>query len=219
MIKRTVIILTLIMLLSACINLRSPFESVSYYYLSQQPLDSTLTDKLNAALLVRGISVSNEFYSEKLLAFEEGQLKRYHYHRWVADFQEMISDYFINRFNFYQVFSGGAVTYTSAVTPEYILEGHISEMLAFNYEDSNEGRNSIRISARFMLLKRIPQKAEPEVIFNKLYNERVQRINIEAATIAPAYSIAFSNIADDVLKDIINAIGSNSQSIIRRNDE
>ncbi|MBI5324952.1 MAG: hypothetical protein HZB41_06735, partial [Ignavibacteriae bacterium] len=99
----------------------------------------------------------------------------------------------------------------SLVIPDYILEGHLLDMIAHNTRDREPDTNYVKLSIQINLIKKEPLKAERNVLLNKLYTISVPRNNNEVTTVAPAFSRGISELTDNMLIDITEAVNNSSK--------
>ncbi len=208
-------IIFLIVVLSSfygCIDIKSDYPVINYYKLEHDSLMDWNPGPLESTVVLRNFDIASQYKTNRFIAmFKESRVKLYYYHRWITDCQEVITDFVLQRVNNYDIFTGGLITSGSIVFPDYFLEGTILEMAALNDEDEEEN-NFVRLSIKINLIKREPMKNEENVLLSNIYHEKAQRKNNKAKTIAPAFSIAASNLVDNIIKDIYTTIKKDQQS-------
>jgi len=193
--------------LSGCISIKSDYPTIEYYRLEQEPTKYRNIGTIPNALLIRDFTVSEEIDTERLIAVVDNtSVKRYFYHRWITDCSSIITDFVVKRYNEMNTFANGVIKSTSIIMADYILEGHILDMIAYNSEENKEVKNEIFLSIRITLLGKIPNSTETEVLISKVYSRKEARPNNLASSIAPAFSKSFSSLADEILGDIQVAI-------------
>lgn len=199
--------LLFLLCLSGCVSIKSDYPTIEYYRLEQEQTKYRNIGTIPNALLVRDFTLSEEIDTDRFLALvDNSSVKRYFYHRWVADCSSLITDFIVKRYNEMKTFSNGVVKSSSIVIADYILEGHILEMLAYNSEKNKEVKNEVFLSIRIALLGKIPNSTETEVLISKVYSKREARPDNLARSIAPSFSKAFSSLSDEILADIQVAI-------------
>ncbi|HPI20971.1 MAG TPA: ABC-type transport auxiliary lipoprotein family protein [Candidatus Kapabacteria bacterium] len=193
--------------LTGCISIKSDYPATEYYRLEQEQTKYRNIGTIPNALLVRDFTLSEEIDTDRLIAVVDNtSVKRYFYHRWITDCSSLITDFIVKRYNEMNTFANGVVKSTSIIMADYILEGHILDMVAHNSDVNKEVKNDISLSIRITLLGKIPNSTENEVLLSKVYSRKETRLNNLATTIAPAFSKAFSLLADEILGDIQVAI-------------
>ncbi len=205
--KKLTTALALIILLASCISLKEEYPEYKYYRLTQLP--STLEEEdlapLDASLQVRGFCASEGVNTDHFIAvYDETRMKKYYYHRWIANVADLTTDFLVNRYNQINVFAEGVVKSGSLIMPDYILEGQILDMTAQNDEENE--KYSVFIALRITLLKKEHLKTSENIIFNKVFTEKVERKNEEIPSIASAFSKAASKVSDEILLEIIKAV-------------
>src|SRR3989339_987971 len=205
--KKIYLCLFLLPLLYGCISLKSEYPEISYYRLSQEPININNGGGITGTLQIRNFSSSDQLNTEHIMAiWDETKIQNYYYHRWVSAPAELVTDFIIERMNNAKLFNGGVIKPNSLVIPDYILEGHLLDMIAHNTRDRELDTNFIIISYQISLIKKEPLKTERNVLLNKLYTISVPRKNNEVSTVAPAFSRGMSKLSDKMLNDIIEAV-------------
>lgn len=198
----------IIFLLNSCISIRTKYPSIEYYRIEQNPLTLKNVGKIDATILVRETIPSSELESTNLMGiWDDGRIQRYNYHQWNSEIAPMVTDFIVKRFNLYSGFSGGVIKSTSSILPDYILETHLIDMMAYNSEKSSEG-NYVFVSLQANLIRRIPLDTNNNIILSQVYTQKISRQNNSVKSIAPAFSSAFSLMTDKLLIDIQSAIAT-----------
>ena len=92
------------------------------------------------------------------------------------------------------------------IIPDYIMEGQVIDMVAYNGEEDDKKANYVYISLRISLLKKVPLSTDKTILLNKIFTVKAPRKNNSVGTIAPAFSRAVSQISDKMLIEIQDAI-------------
>lgn len=193
--------------LTACISIKTEYQPIGYYRLTQKPISLQHIEELPGTLLIRSVSIDGEYDSDKLLLLTgENQLQPYNYHRWATEVSEIATNFLLNRFSSYKAFSGGVVASNSMSSADYILETRITEMAARNSESSKRDSNFVDLKMTASLVRINNQKGEKSLLMQKTYAVVSSRSDNLVTSIPPAYSIAFSNICDEMLLDITRAV-------------
>lgn len=217
MIKSALFILYL-SFLGSCINLREEYPEIHYYRLNQ--IEGTIqnigTGTIEGTLQIRDFSISDEIDTDNFLAVSGGtKVQKYYYHRWISNCADIVTNFILTRYNNLRVFTGGAVKPGSMILPDYILEGQVIDMVAHNYEGDDNNTNYVYISLRISLLKKVPLNTDKAIILNKIFTVKSPRKDDSAESIAPAFSNAVSQISDQMLLEIQDAI--NKDRTIEKN--
>ncbi len=211
MLKLSRIILLLVILsLNGCFSIKSSYPEIEYYKFTQEKSSLNNFGKMEGLLEVRDFKASADIQAPNLVAIWDNQkVQLYYYHRWLTDVWLMVSDFLINRYNNYQAFSKGVIKSSIYSRPDYVLEGQILELYAFNSSDEDENPNYAFISLQINLIKMDKALEEGKIILSKVYKSQIPRKDDKVKSMAAAYSLALSDIADRLLIDIQMAIVSN----------
>ncbi len=198
-----------IILLYSCVNVKSDYPSIEYYRLKQMDNPGFNLGTIEGLFQIRDFTISDELETGYLMALtDDTRIKRYYYHRWIGNCSEMITDFFVARYNKMDAFTQGVVRSSSVLTPLYIMEGQVLDMMARNSEASAEGISYVSLSVKINVIKIEPLKTDKQVILSKVFNTKIPRRDNSVTTIPIAYSQAFSEIADLALAEIHKAIDS-----------
>lgn len=193
--------------LVGCISIKTEYQPISYYRLTQKPTVLRNIETLPGTLLVRQVNIDGEYDSDKLLLLSsESQLQPYNYHRWATEVSELATNFIINRYANYKVFSGGVVGSNSMSTADYILENRITEMSAHNSESVSRDSNFVELRMTTSLVQLNARKGEKSLLMQKTYSIINNRSDNLVTSIPSAYSSAFSSLCDEMLVDIMKAI-------------
>lgn len=198
------IVVLALVAISSCVNIdiKSDYPEIKYYNLSQENSILKNIDTINAALLVRFFTSEDMLESTRLHGkWEDGRIQLYYYHRWISESPALITDFVIERFNKYNIFSKGTFNSSSMVLGDYVLEGNILEMMAYNNKDEKLGSNYIALSIQITLIKRPPFSVEKNVVFSKVYSAKEPRPDNKPSSIPNAMSIGISKICDYMVND------------------
>jgi len=207
--KKYLLLIAVIPLLSGCFSLRVDYPEINYYRLEQQPskLEDVGISTIKGSLLIRNFTASDEINTDHFLAvWDNGRVQKYYYHRWIANIAELVTDFIVTRFNNLRVFSDGAIKSGSMIKPDYILEGSLLEMYAHNSKDDEKQNNYVYISMRVSLLKKVPLSVDKKILLNKVFTIKQKRKNKSVDNIANAFSKAMTKITDKTLLDIQKVI-------------
>ena len=155
--KKYLALIIFIFSLQGCINVdfKGDYPEIEYYRLKQVDEISSNTGTVEGTLQIRDFSIGEELETNYLLALiDETTIKRYYYHRWITDCSSLITDFFINRFNSIDAFKGGIINSSSIIQPDFILEGQVIDMMAYNSTKDAAGSNYVNLTLRITLIKR-----------------------------------------------------------------
>lgn len=184
---------------TGCVSLRSEYPKTTFYRLEQKPVQAA-TVTVAEGLLVKPFSIDSEFDTDHIITLvSTTETQPLHYHRWTSDPQELITACVANRIQQTGLFGKGVFTPSSSVVPQYHLEGRITECLARTA--TSQPANTVSLTIHFTL-QRMDDKAQSNVLWQKVYSQNVNRSNDAASGIAPAMSDAVALLTDALLKDI-----------------
>ena len=205
--KYFILLITLPLFIVSCISIKSEYPKIDYYRLTQDATSLKDLKKQDVTLQIRSFNVSQDIDTDHLLAqIGSNQIKVYYYHRWVTDVPSMVTDFFISRFSQYEIFKGSVVGTNTIAIPDYIVEGQVLDMIAYNSLNNEPGTNSVVVTLKVNIIKYNALSIDKDIISSEIYTNRTYRSDNTASSIAPAFSKCFSLIGDMVLSDIIKAI-------------
>lgn len=189
--------------LTSCISFKSEYPQIDFYRLNQEPPNKKNIATVDAILQIRTIGVNEQLDQQNLMAIDdETKIQKYYYNRWITDISSMVTDFVLTRFNVLKAFSGGTIRAGTMLSPDYILEGQLLEMIAHNSSKPEKDQNYVTVTLQISLIKRFQNKTNTELLFTKVYNSKIVRENSLVTTIPPAFSKAFSDVSDLMMNDI-----------------
>lgn len=204
--RKILLLLFIVIAINSCINIKSEYPQIKYYSLKQEPIQISSGAGLDIALQIRHLTISDEFNTDQIIAhIGSNRIKAYYYNRWASNFNDLLSDFITNRFSTAGLFKKGAFKSSSITLPDYIIEGRIVSIDAFNAEDK-PGESWAELVMSMNLLERSPEQVGLKQIFNKTYTQRIMRLNANVESIPEALSKAASIISDMIMVDIINSV-------------
>ncbi len=206
--KKLLFLLFLSQVLYGCMSLKDDYPAITYYNFEQGPKPAGEIKKLEGTLQIRDFTVSSSYDTDHLLAKygTPPKIKKYYYNRWIADPGDMVTNFFVNRFNILSLFSGGVIKSASVLVPDYILEGQVINLIGINGENDDPGENSVAIGIKITLVKRANTTVKRSVLIAKVYEINVDRNDSSAESMAEAFSDGLTQIADKLMIDIQKAI-------------
>ncbi len=205
--RKIMAILPALLVLSACVSIKSDYQPITLYRLNQEAISAKNLGKINITFMIRNFTTASEFDTEHLLCtWDNSKVQPYYYHRWAADASEMMTDFFFTRYSKTQMFMGGVVGTDSWVVPDYFMEAKILEMMAYSSKEKSSNANYVNVSIQVSLARRSPLKIEKEIVYSDNYIQKIQRSDNLVSSIVPAMSKAVSQIADKLLLDIQSAV-------------
>jgi ABC-type uncharacterized transport system auxiliary subunit len=202
----TLLLFLVLLFLPGCFSLKTEYPEIEYYTLEQEPLSAVSGSKINATLLVKDFTVNENLETDQILASGgDGKITRYYYYRWNSDYAAMITDFFVNRYDTIEGFTGGVIKASSLIVPDYILEAQVLDMMAFN---SDAGNSHVELKIQASLLKTMPMSSDKQIVFSKMYYNKTPRSGSAITSVIPSYSKALSKIADEMFDDIQQAVAN-----------
>lgn len=200
--KRFFLFAFVVLGVSGCFSLRSDYQPMAYYRLAQQPTSLEAVGHIPGTLYVRTFTANEEFENNHIVYVRNtAQVDYYTYHRWISEAPELVTDFIASRYMQAKVFPDGIVQAGSSLMPTYVLEGKILDMTANNGEPS-----SVVLKLQCTLIGIEPLETKHAVLWQQVYEQKVQRPNSYASSISEAYSDALSMIADQLLVDIARVV-------------
>lgn len=203
---RLCIFLAFVALAQSCISLKSEYPDISYYRLNQEPSTYRNTATIPGTLQVRSFTAVDDVQTDQLLAMtDNNHVEKYYYHRWVAEGSQLLTDYFLVRLNNLKAFSGGVCTSSTVLVPDFILEGQVLDMAAYNAPEKDKqakDENRVQVSIKITLLKRTPGKVDKDIVLNKVFSQAHKRDNSSVSSIAPAFSKCLAKMTDQMMTEI-----------------
>lgn len=204
---KKLIFILLAVTLSSCINLKEPYPKISYYKLIPEKSSVENIGTLDKTLMIRDFTASSEIETTHLLTLWDNEyIQRYFYHRWITDTPNMVADFINSIFSKNEFFKNGVVTSSSMAIPDYVMEGDILDMMAYSTHDGEPNQNYVYVAIEITLIKRTKVMEENAILMNEVYPFKTIRKNNSVKTIPDAFSRAWSQVADQILVDVYNAI-------------
>ena len=194
-----------LIIVAGCVSIRTEYPDISYYRLSEQPLQPALLEyRIPAGLWIRPFSVDAEFATERfILIRSDGIVQRLFYHRWVADPANLVTDAIAHRLIRYATFTKGIFRERTLARPRYRLEGRILEFAAAVDEDND--RYVGRLKIYFSLLEYHPQQYYRPIL-HQLVEVSLPSEEDELELIAPVMSNAVARAVDQWLMSIVGKL-------------
>lgn len=203
---RIVIFLLAALILNSCINFKSEYPEINYYTLEFKDEYFKEVKKIPVSMQIRDFSTSRSYNSTKLtVRNSESAVKRLYYHRWISDPNDLITDFLINTYSKYNVFTKGIFSSSAISVPDYMLEGHLIEMASYDNEDDDNYVS--KITVKITVIKRQFNAPEDKLVFNKTYEKVITRDNEEYENIPKSFNRLFSEFSVDLLNDLERVIG------------
>lgn len=204
--KRIFLIFAIPFFLSSCFSIRSPFVPINYYYLSQEPFSFKNIAEIETYLVVREFTVPNDLLDDRLMIwYDDGTVQKFNYHRFSADYSKVINNFILTRMNLSRAFKYGVFSLSSAVVPNFILEGQVLEFKTYT-ERKDKKKNWTQIALQINMIKYEPMATNKKVVFTKTYSQRIDFDKQTQTNIVQNYSKALALLVDKMILDIQSAI-------------
>jgi len=198
------ILILQLFLLSGCINLREDYPEINYYTLSNTS-NKESREKVFGILQVRNFSAPVALAGQRIMVQDyDGSSQRLYYHRWSDNFDQLFTWLAISRLSEQKIFSGGVVSQNTNLVPNYILEGEILNLNAFNHKIPDS--SFVELSVKFSLLGYNADSSNFILYFTNSYKQKVMRNNAKPNSIPRAVNTAANDIIEKMTIDIINNI-------------
>lgn len=196
-----------IFITNSCINIRTPYPEISYYQLEQMQSVVSKSLDLDAVLQIRDVVPAEHICTDHLFAmWDNKNIRKYFYHRWVSDVPYLIGDFFKQRYSNFNSFKKGVVNSSSVLNPDYFLELRLLDFNCFSSDDDEKDSTYVTVSMQAVFSKRDPDSSEPKVLMSQTFNTSAKRGNNDISSIAPAFSKAVSEISDLIFIEFFMAL-------------
>lgn len=205
--NKTVLLFTIFILLSSCLNIREEYPKIDYYVLNQESsLLNNLPEK-NLTVMVRNVVVNESIDTRHILInSENSKVQKLYYHRWLSDLSTIATDFLVTRLINSGMIKNGVVRSGSFASPDYIIEAQIIEMKAFNSENTQKAEDFYaEIKLKVDILK-FNSNSKPEVVFSNTYDQKYVRKKPEIKFIPEAYSKVLSVAVDNLITDLTKVL-------------
>ncbi len=198
-----------LILLMGCLSIRTPYVPVNYYYLNQEPFSFRNIAELETYIAYKEFTVPEELFDNRFMIwFDDGTVQKFSYHRFNADYSEIINSFIFIRLNQSKAFKFGVNQLNSSIVPNYIIEGSILEFKSYA-EKEDKKKNWVQVSILVNLVKYKPLTTKKEIVFSKTYAQKFDISERENSKFVEGYSKLLSLLIDKVIFDIQSAIVHN----------
>ncbi|OQX27566.1 MAG: hypothetical protein BWK80_04625 [Desulfobacteraceae bacterium IS3] len=190
--------------LSSCMNLKQPPEKISYYSFEYDSPNAGVKKQLPFVLRVKRFQISPLYASNKIV-FRDAAFKRdmYAYHRWHSNPRDMVSYFLARDLKASQAFK--AVFSVDDSTPcSYTIDGAVEEFFEQDNADSWEAVLCLEIT----LSKEEEPDASKRIIMQKNYRSRQTCSQKNPASLAEAMSKAMSEVSGKIISDVYGKLSA-----------
>lgn len=192
-----------------CLSIRTPYVPINYYYLNQEPFSFRNIAELETYIAYKEFTVPEELFDNRFMIwFDDGTVQKFNYHRFNADYSELINSFIFTRLNQSKAFKFGVAQLNSSIVPNYIIEGSILEFKSYA-EKEDKKKNWVQVSILVNLVKYKPLTTKKEIVFSKTYSQKFDISERENSKFVHGYSKLLSLLIDKVIFDIQSAIVHN----------
>ncbi len=205
--KRIYTILVLIVLTcTSCINIRTEYPKIDYYKLDSFKSVISTGLQIPGVLQIRDCYPAENVDTDHLYAmWDNKNIRKYYYHRWVSDFPSLLTDFFKQRYSQLNVFKSGVVSSSSILDPDYTLELRLLQMDAISSVKYEKDSCYVEVSMQAVFTKKPSKGADAQIIISETFKTQAKRPNNDVTSIAPAFGKAFSDLSDMIFVSFYNA--------------
>jgi ABC-type uncharacterized transport system auxiliary subunit len=210
--KKHLLLLLFGVLLAGCFSLRTPFIPINYYYLQQENFSFKSIAQIEAFVVYKDFSVPDELYDNRLMIwYDDGTVQKLNYHRFAADYHEILNNFIFSRFNLSNAFKYGIATLGSSIVPDYIIEGKILGFKAIAKKNDKK-QNWVIVEIQVSLIKYKPLSSQNTIVFSKTYSQRIEVNERDNSKFVQSFSHALSLTVDKMILDIQSAIAHDNET-------
>jgi ABC-type uncharacterized transport system auxiliary subunit len=201
-IKKNIIALIAICLISGCVDIKSKYIATNIYTIPQQPTNTALfaEKSVNKNIYIKQFTIGDELATSKIVVMEGNKLHYYNYNQWALPLDELLVDFTIYRFSSYNVFGKGIVSSMFSASPDYILDCKINKCDIVNQD--KQSYLDINISASLLIYNNTSKDYQVHFSNNYTKKEIIGNFTLEKASIH--LGKIMSDITDNILLDIVN---------------
>lgn len=189
----------IVLTITSCINIRTEYPQIDYYKLESVKSVISTDLKIDGVLQIRDCHPAENVDTDHLYAtWDNKNVRKYYYHRWVSDFPSLLTDFFKQRYSELNIFKSGVVNSSTILAPDYTLELRLLKMDAYSSEKYEKDSCFVEVSMQAVFSKKPDAGADPQVIVSETFTTKAKRPNNEVTSIAPAFSKAFSDLSDRI---------------------
>ncbi len=207
--KYSLVLVIIISFIFTSCSFRTDYPSIKYYRLNSEPSSKIQPNaSIDASLLIRDVMVSAGNETDQMMTTSDnGSITKYYYHRWISDIPSLVSDFFRERYTKFGLFKGGISKSASAIIPNYVLE---ISLIEFQNISTSKGSSYVEVTALATVIE-YPKGAGEQMkkLFVKVFTSKEYKRDNEVTSIAPAFSKALNNIADDIYLELYNLVNKN----------
>ena len=208
--KIAFLVILVALILNSCVNLdiKDEYPEIIYYQFEQSD-NTQLNDikPINAAILIRNFTISNEFDTKHIIANWDGKrVQRYFYHRWISEVPDMISDFIFSKMAKVKLCKFGPIKSSSLIVPDYIMEAQIINFSVNNFEKVTNKKNNVELEIKVNLIRRLSNADGEKIVYTEVYSEKIERENNLVSSVAPAFSQALSVVSDRIFLDMMKRL-------------
>jgi ABC-type uncharacterized transport system auxiliary subunit len=200
--KTILLLLTLLVSLCGCINLKQPYRKIDYYTLEYDPPKLSLSHPLALTLRIERFTVAPTYNSSHMV-FRDKSFKRntYVYHQWRANPADLVG-HFLYRDIRQSGLCKAVLPYSSSFAASYVLDGSVDEF----FEWDTNGQWKAVLSLGITLMAENEPDVSKQILFQQNYHakENCQRKNPQA--LAEAMSRAMTKLSQKIMEDIYECL-------------
>ncbi len=203
--RKGLFIPALILLMAGCVGGQQPIRT-QYFMLDYNPPGIKETVPLDESLKVERFSVA-QLYNSISMMFRTGAigLDKFPYDRWGTNPGYMVADYLVRDFR-QTGFFRGIFSYQDTDVVRFLLEGSITEFLAFEQTDGRKTLLTIYVT----LLDMNQTDGTKQIVFQKSYSHAAPCKENSAEDLAMGLSESMERLSGQIISDVYQAVKSRS---------
>jgi cholesterol transport system auxiliary component len=198
--KTTVILLSFLLSLTGCLNLKQPRTQINYFTLEYPPPASAAGrfPALDDVIRVKQFSVSPIYNSNRIIYRNKSfQRQAYAYSRWRANPADLVTYYLVRDMQASARFKA-VVPPDSGFAASQTLEGTVDDFLEADGEPAWEAVLAVSI----VLVDESQLDISRQILFQKSYHTRKPCRQRDPQALAAAMSLAMSELAGRIIDDV-----------------
>ena len=193
-----VLLIGLVLLLSACLDLKQPSNKIDYYSLEYDPPRMRGLQSVAEVIKIEQFSVAPVYNTHKIIYRDKSyQRAAYTYHKWRANPAESVTYFLARDMQQSQLFKA-VLTRSSKFPYAYVLEGSVDEFL--ESDTANSCRAVLTLS--IVLLAENEPEMDKKIRFQKTYQISKPCKQKTPMALAEAMSLSMSEASAKIINDV-----------------
>ena len=206
--KIIVIALTMLILLSGCIDMKNPAPKTDFYTFEYPPPENTHAITTPYILKIDTFGVSPVYDDNRFLyRIEAFKRNEFSHHRWRAHPGDLVSDYLTRDFT-HASFLRAVITTESIPAYTHLLTGTVEEF----YQRIENNQWLAILSVRILLLEETSGPIDSNILFQHRYSFQEEITDKTPAGFVGGMSQAMQKLSEILIGDVFDAITGNTES-------